>query len=609
MTTEQKQRDIKRLPLILDLMRFRLRLHAVDAFIWLFIMGLPAVPGLIVREFFNTLTGDAVLGWNAYAVLGLWVGLVGVNVAVIFAGRHTKTQHRFAISALVRRNMLDALMNRPGAEPLQNRNGRSTTAGEVVSYLRDDGEQIEDQLQFLPELTGIGVFAVISFVILLTVNWQVTVFVFIPLLVIVGVVQWAWNRIQKLRQDGRQATQKVTGFIGEMFSTVQAIQIAGATESVLRHFRDANDRRRQTMVRDELFTAVLASVFRNIVTIGTGIMLLLLALRTDLTLTVGDFALFVYFLGFIGEFLAFFGLFMAFIRQTDVAFDRLTALAPDRQPRFLTESKPMHFNTLLWKRVDLPPVEQPIDNPEKRLNVLAVSDLTYCYPDSRRGVVDVSFTLRRGELLVITGAIGSGKTTLLRTLQGLLTPQSGTITWNGQVVENPKAFFVPPRSAYVPQVPILFSDTLRNNILLGLDQSDDAVHEVIRTAVFDQDVGVFPDGLDTLVGSKGTRLSGGQVQRTAAARMLVRRPDLLIFDDLSSALDVVTEQQLWKRIFENADDWQPACLVVSHRRTLLRRADHILILKEGRVDAEGRLEDLLESNDEIQHIWQTGEQE
>ncbi len=603
METEQKEKDSQRLQLILDLMRFRGQLHAVDAFLWLFIMGLPAVPGLIVREFFNILTADATLGWNVYSVLGLWIALVTVNVGVIFAGRHTKTQHRFAISALVRRNMLDALMQRPAAEPLQNQNGQVTNVGEVISYLRDDGRQIEDQLQFLPELNGIGVFAVFSFIILLTVNWQVTVFIFIPLLVIVGVVQWTWNRIQKLRHDGRQATQKVTGFIGEMFSTVQAIQVAGATESVLRHFRAANDLRRKTMVRDELFSAILGAVFRNIVTIGTGIMLLLLALRADLTLTVGDFALFVYFLGFIGEFLAFFGLFMAFIRQTDVAFDRLTSLAPERQPRFLTESKPMYFNTLLWQRVDLPPIEQPQRDPVKQLNLLEVNDLTYLHPDSGRGVKDTNFTLRRGELLVITGSIGSGKTTLLRTLQGMLTPQSGTIRWNGQIVKDPKVFFVPPRSAFVPQVPMLFSDTLRNNILLGLGRDDETVLNAIYTAVFDQDVRDFPAGLDTQVGSRGTRLSGGQVQRTAAARMLVRRPDLLIFDDLSSALDVVTEGQLWARIFENKEGWRPACLVVSHRPALLRRADQIIVMGDGQVRAQGRLDELLAHNAEIQHIW------
>ena len=126
------------------------------------------------------------------------------------------------------------------------------------------------------------------------------------------------------------------------------------------------------------------------------------------------------------------------------------------------------------------------------------------------------------------------------------------------------------------------------------------------------------DGLETVVGSKGVRLSGGQLQRAAAARMFVRQPELLIFDDLSSALDVETELSLWSRIFaarsdrgtsdrvqgdsDFAPDWTPTCLVVSHRPSVLRRADNIIVLKQGRVEAEGKLNDLLETCVEMQLI-------
>ena len=143
-----------------------------------------------------------------------------------------------------------------------------------------------------------------------------------------------------------------------------------------------------------------------------------------------------------------------------------------------------------------------------------------------------------------------------------------------------RTFFAPPRAGYVAQTPRLFSDTLRENIHLGLPEDPAALDAAIHGSVLrPRPCRPLDDGLETAVGSRGVKLSGGQVQRAAAARMLVRRPELLVIDDLSSALDIETEHELWDRLVANHE---VTCLAVSHRRAALSRADHIIVLSEGR---------------------------
>lgn len=226
--------------------------------------------------------------------------------------------------------------------------------------------------------------------------------------------------------------------------------------------------------------------------------------------------------------------------------------------------------------------------------------LSYRYPGSQQGIVGIDLQVQHGQITVVTGRIGSGKTTLLRVLLGLLPRDGGEVYWNDTPIDDLAACFQPPRSAYTPQVPRLYSETLRENILMGLPEDQVDLERAIQLGVLGEDIAALPRGLDTLVGPRGMRLSGGQVQRAAAARMFVRAPELLVFDDLSSALDVDTAQLLWERLFAER---QTTCLVVSHRRPVLRRADQIIVLKEGRVVACDSLERLLASCEEMRRLW------
>jgi ATP-binding cassette subfamily B protein len=574
---------------LLWLVRFSPREFAtctVFAFIGLFLVPIPL--GLATRAFFDALTAEPA-GLNAWSAIAL---MLVVQVGELFASPvlgnpWNALQQKSHV--LLRRNLFAGILRGYGSH------GLAVSAADAISRFRDDPELIGDGLDALCDLIGRSFFAVGAMVVMWRINPRITAALFVPLLLSSYLSEILGTRTITYRAASRVATGRLTEFLGELLAAQLAIKVASAVPRAVARLAELGDARRDVAVRDSVFGVLLDSLSVNTIHFGTGIVLLLCAQAIrDGTFTVGDFALFVVYLEQLTWFPNEIGRLISDLKRIEVSYGRMRAVVPGEPAGTLVAPAPVYLRGTP-PELPPPPVREPLRH-------LSVEGLTYVYPGTGSGVVDVSFMLERGSFTVVTGRIGAGKTTLLNALLGLLPVQSGVICWNGHPVHDPGSFFVPPRSAYTPQVPRLFSETLLENVLLGLPEDSGALNQAMYAAVLETDLAGLEHGLETVVGPRGVKLSGGQVQRAAAARMFVRDAEVLVFDDLSSALDTETEAELWNRLF--ARERAVTCLVVSHRPAALLRADQVLLMHAGRLIAQGSLDELLGSSAEMRRLWQ-----
>ena len=251
--------------------------------------------------------------------------------------------------------------------------------------------------------------------------------------------------------------------------------------------------------------------------------------------------------------------------------------------------------------------EPEIKNTAKELTPIKgdieFKNVSFVYPDTNiEALNNVSFTLKSGQTLAILGKTGSGKSTILDLIGRLYDIDKGSILIDNTEISDLNLFSLRESIGYVPQDAFLFSDSIKNNIKFGKeDATDEEVIEAAKNALVHKNIIGFNKGYDTILGERGITLSGGQKQRVSIARAIIKKPNILLFDDCLSAVDTETEEKILKNLIKLTKD--KTTIIVSHRVSSAKNADKIIVLEDGKIIETGNHESLINSDGYYRELY------
>jgi ATP-binding cassette subfamily B protein len=519
--------------------------------------------------------GDPMLEVNRLLLVFTAVGLAGL-VASMFPGIRGMTNSVF--EHIIRGKYFRRILGKDHSFFSR------FASGDIVTRLTDDIYDFPKLSWFLCSGIFRAVESISKVAFCLTamflINPGLTLYSLIPVPLMIVVFYITQDRIYDTFQKNQQAISAINSRLEMSFSGVRIIKAYACEGKYRRFFKEVLETRRNTELGVARLEAVLHLIYQYIDYIAqAGIFFAggIMAVRGEIT--IGTFyAFYTYLSMLIFPILDIPQLFVSG-KRAFVNIDRLEEMANHPEPG----TREQRF-----------PVES--------IQRLELRDVCFGYGDRPGDALSgVSMELHRGERLGVIGPVGSGKTTLIKVIMGLLPPRSGTIKVNEKYLQDCDGDSYRSHLGYVPQEALLFSGSLRENIDFGSDDpSDENFVMAVKTAQLTNEIASFADKEQTRVGQRGISLSGGQKQRMAIARALARKPELLLFDDITASLDATNEERLMNRLAELSADI--TCLIVSHRLSTLQYVDKVLFLKEGRTLAFGTHEQLLDHPEYRQFI-------
>jgi ATP-binding cassette subfamily B multidrug efflux pump len=500
------------------------------------------------------------------ALMGLAVVVVRTLSRVLFFNPGRDMEYR------LRRDLFAHLLRLQPSFYARNR------TGDIVSRASND-------ITWTRAMVGFGLMQVVNTTVALSmtgwrmvgISLELTLAALVPIVLALGVVQLMLGKLFVLQKRSQVQLGEISDHVLGSFQGIATVQGFSAEDAFSKRLHSANlawfdTSMRLAMIRSLAFPLLgLAG--------GSGIFMLLYyggpqAVEGDLS--VGDLAAFATLIAALLPPLRSLGWMLSVLQRGRAALTRIYEI--------------------LDAKVDCPEGPDPVAQTPGAGPAIRIQDLSFAYPDREDELVldALSLEIAAGSVVGVVGKTGSGKTSLLRVLSRLYDPPAGSISVDGADIVSLDRGDWRGRVAMAPQRPFLFSDTIAENIALGTEPAEGSVREAAGRAALGPDLKVLPDGLETVVGQRGIMLSGGQRQRVALARALMRGADLVLLDDVLSAVDHKTEHALVSALRGEGSERRarPTVVIVSNRVSAVRHADSIVVIEDGRVVDQGTHGDL-----------------
>lgn len=505
--------------------------------------------GILKNDIFNNLEKKQTyfkLSLIALIVLIACVPLVVNLVKQINSYYVSKVQQNLCNN--LRESLYKYIINMPGAANL------SSGSGKLISYFRDDVNDIVNFLmEFYYRLPSLAL-AIGAIIIMLKINTYYTMISLLAISVVVLITRIFQAKLIMYRTTSRAATGETLEALGEIFNSIEAIKLSNQSKGVYDKVYEISKKRAKYSIKDNCLNGFLESFSGNVMNLAVGAILLLAI--TDFkngSFTLGNLVLFEYYFWFLNSLPTMIGNFARKYKQASIAINRIDSIGKN------VSKCGKAVNTKDTCKLD------------GDIVVTLKQEISYV-PTLFKGF---SFQFSQNALVVISGEIGSGKTSFLRALSSSYGEEYVSVTCQGNVVK-----LNPPNCCCAMQAPVLFSNTIKNNICMGRKFDEEKMKQVLEKVAFTKDLSKIEKGIFSIVGTGGTKLSGGQRKRIAIARALYQNPKILLLDDCMAGLDIVTSEEIYNKLIEKREY---TCIVATNDKRICDNADVLINLDNGSI--------------------------